>query len=379
MTTVYLHIGTPKTGTTAIQYFMGNNEEALNKQGYSYPYLDLGMDYSDFKYRSGHFLAYTPKEQQRRVVNGEGIRQRGFRILGDIAKKYPNIILSDEVLWYRCNFIPNFWKEIVDELAKINCQLKVVVYLRRQDQVIQSLWNQTIKGSSHFHEEFMESIDTKHFRYFPLEYYKHLNKIAAGIGEENLLVRVYERGQFKDNDILADFMETVGLKLTEDFSRVDVPTNYGLTGNFIEIKKTINSIPQYQEMRNFMSFPVIYASVFQEKENQIPKTSMFNSEEVKEYMAGYEECNRLVAQKYLGQEDGVLFREPLKEQFVWEINEQTMSRDVLIYAAEMFCSQQKKIDELRKEVDEMKRKMDLISNNVLVRVIRRLEKWIKGK
>ena len=40
MATVYLCIGTQKTGTTMLQAFMRNNPEALAEQGYCYP--DMG-------------------------------------------------------------------------------------------------------------------------------------------------------------------------------------------------------------------------------------------------------------------------------------------------------------------------------------------------
>ena len=42
MATVYLCIGTQKTGTTSLQYFMRANEGVLKEQGYSYPYMDIG-------------------------------------------------------------------------------------------------------------------------------------------------------------------------------------------------------------------------------------------------------------------------------------------------------------------------------------------------
>ena len=56
MSTVYISIGTPKTGTTALQTFLRENENELNKQGYCYPMLELGIApyYAD---RNGPFLA----------------------------------------------------------------------------------------------------------------------------------------------------------------------------------------------------------------------------------------------------------------------------------------------------------------------------------
>ena len=36
---LYIHMGTPKTGTTAIQLFLHSNQEILQKQGYQFPNL----------------------------------------------------------------------------------------------------------------------------------------------------------------------------------------------------------------------------------------------------------------------------------------------------------------------------------------------------
>jgi hypothetical protein len=55
MTTLYLHIGMPKTGTTAIQNFLTDNAEALKKYGICYP--DLGFRYPSIGIpRNAHFL-----------------------------------------------------------------------------------------------------------------------------------------------------------------------------------------------------------------------------------------------------------------------------------------------------------------------------------
>lgn len=60
MATVYLCIGTQKTGTTSLQYFMRANEDVLKKQSYSYPYMELGMSDAFYKNRNAHFWFIIP-------------------------------------------------------------------------------------------------------------------------------------------------------------------------------------------------------------------------------------------------------------------------------------------------------------------------------
>ena len=55
MKTLYLHIGTPKTATTAIQVFCAGNQQVLNSYGYIYP--DFGIRYAHVgRHRNAHFL-----------------------------------------------------------------------------------------------------------------------------------------------------------------------------------------------------------------------------------------------------------------------------------------------------------------------------------
>lgn len=65
MATLYLHIGTPKTGTTAIQNFLPLNKSLLNEQGFCYP--DFGYRYYGVnRYRNGHFLVHRRKKLRSR-------------------------------------------------------------------------------------------------------------------------------------------------------------------------------------------------------------------------------------------------------------------------------------------------------------------------
>ena len=66
MKTLYLHIGTPKTGTTSIQHFCKHNEKVLAGKGICYPlfdfkYLDSGNS------RNGLFLQNAYYNEKKKV------------------------------------------------------------------------------------------------------------------------------------------------------------------------------------------------------------------------------------------------------------------------------------------------------------------------
>lgn len=357
MTTVYLCIGTQKTGTTSLQRFMVENRKALAMQGYCYPDLELGMG-SIYKNRNGHFLAYISEEKEKavRIEDNQKKRRDAYKILSELAKEYSNIVLSDEIIWYQCNKIKNFWSDMLEEFRNINCEVKVVVYLRRQDEILQSLWNQRLKAITSVTQNFEKWMQEKRYSWFPLDYFEHLDKIASDIGAENLRVRVFEKGQFEgeENSLLTDYLKTLGITLNSEFVRNVQEPNYGLSGNFIEFKRIMNDIPEYQRLNNFLRTQMVTASVYQAKQRLEAKVSMFDYEEQKAFMKNYEEGNCKVAQKFLGREDGILFKESILELPKWKIKEESMCIDVLTFAIEAFCAQERKIIALQKEIDFLK-------------------------
>lgn len=351
MTTVYISIGTPKTGTTALQNFMYRNDEELRKQGYCYPHLQVGIS-NLYKERNGQFLIYESNHENKRE-HEEQVKERGYEQLAKIAKECPNIVLSDEQIWYRCRRKPDFWKELVERFRNINCEVKVIVYLRRQDQLIQSLWNQSIKMFRKGTLTFPQCLEKNYFRYVPLDYYENLKYMEKDLGKENIIVRPYERGRFEgeEHSLFSDFFQSVGLTLTDGFERPEKTKNLGLEGNYIEIKRLINGVPEYREMRDFLCRPVLNGSIYQSESGGQGKTSMFTYEEQVAYQAQFDESNQKVAEEYLGRKPGEpLFYDEIRETPLWSFNEENMYRDLITCMTEAFCAQEKEIAELRTEV-----------------------------
>ena len=391
MTTVYLHIGTMKTGTSALQSFLDENREVLETQGYCYPKLRLGLKRNYFL-RNANFLIWrSEKEGEEGIAEEKALRDNAFALLEDLAKQYDNIILSDELIWHHCNYLKNFWPNLVERFQAINCEVKVIVYLRRQDLVIQSLWKQFVKLGQRTAKDFMECVNTNVLGFFPLDYYRHLKKIAKYVKKENLIVRVYEKGQFEGEmkSIQSDFLKSIHLDWSKEYLTKDGLVNDSLEGNYIEIKRLINGIPEYREMDDFMVKPIMRASSYQAKMEAPPKTSLFSYEDQEAFLKSYEESNRKVAAEFLGRKDAPLFFETVQEAPVWKIEPETMYRDLVISVSEIFCEQEKKIIKLQEEVENLKqiRQMQIqlqrdvmtMYNSLIFRIYRKIRKILKHK
>lgn len=398
MATVYLCIGMQKTGTTSLQSFMRRNEAALAKQGYCYPLMDVKFPEPYYADRNAHFLVHQTESEG--IVRRK--KEEGYRILEELAGQYANIVLSDEILWYRCNQIENFWQDVIENFRKINCEVKVVAYLRRQDELIHSLWNQRVKGKGGITETFPSYLSNKGYTffpsenqepglcasyterdskvsYFPLYYYENLKKIESHVGRENLYVRIFEPGQFEgeQHTLLSDYLKTLGISYNEDFILEDEMKNDGLTNNFVEIKRIINGISDYKTMKNFLRGPLLAANRCQMERYPDEKSSVFSYEERVAFLKLFEDDNRKTAQEYFGRSDGVLFRKPVADLPKWTADSDTMYRDIMAYALEVFCMQEKQLNLLREELKEIKKEVNELKQGIIFRVYRKMRKIIK--
>ena len=381
MTTVYLCIGMQKTGTSALQRFLRlNSEGELKKQDCCYPFLKLGIDkkYND---RNGHFLVYRAlelegEERKRRETE---VKTKAFEILSEVAKEYSTIILSDELIWHRSQQIENFWSKTVEDFKKINCDVKFHVYLRRQDLFIQSLWNQSIKAMPRIEKSFQECMETNHFKYYPLDFYEHLQKISKAVGRENLIVRVYERDQFEgeEHTLFSDFFKSVHLKLTDNFVEEDNERNIALEGNYLEIRRLMNTIPKYKDMEDFMRSAVYNANEALVLDGTLKKTGMFSYEGQLEYLKQFEESNRRVAIEFLGKEDGILFYDPVKKMEQWKLDPANMYRDIILTMGNALCNQEKKIEKLEERLKSDEEKLKVVDRSVIFRGYRYLQHKLK--
>ena len=136
MKTIFIHIGTPKTGTTAIQNFLNDNRTTLKKYGLIYPVFKVKYQ-RERSVRNGHWL-----------INPEVSREKYdecMKHLIHVTNKFSRVVLTDEGFWNRGGAETDFWLNLRKVLEPRDIQLKVIVYLRRQDDYAYSYYAQRIK------------------------------------------------------------------------------------------------------------------------------------------------------------------------------------------------------------------------------------------
>lgn len=299
MKTLYLHIGSPKTGTTSIQYFCFDNREVLEKKGFCYPSFPYRYPYNNSRLnptvRNGLFC-------QAMYMNEDGVRDKeketeifddAMQRIRGVFETYDNVIISDEDIWSSAGRRrKGFWKDVHEKAQEGGFTVKVIAYVRKQDELIESWWNQTIKHSASRSntmtwEEYLEVYP----QYINLEYYALLKAAADMFGVENIIVRRFNSKYFVDGSLLADFLDILGLKLTDEFLVDDQSVkNTRMTENLCEIKRIINCMPEV-EIEERWRYERLLRDISQEP-GAGPPRRMFSAEEASAFMERYESSNQ---------------------------------------------------------------------------------------
>ena len=186
-----------------------------------------------------------------------------------------------------------------------------------------------------------------------LDYYKTLEKIAGIVGKENIIVRRYDRSRFSEGLIQKDFIQTIGLKFSEEYQIREEVSNVSLTKNCSEIKRILNGLPDLDQKSNDLFRMWLREFSLQSRENR--NSSMMSEQEFQEFMAEYKEGNRRIAREYLGEER--LFEETYQAGEKWNPRNLDMIEDVVkLFGTSTLCLM-KKNEELECEMSDLKYKL----------------------
>lgn len=385
MKTLYLHIGTPKTGTTSLQHFIYENQKVFEEKGFLYPSLPFRFDRID-PIRNAHFLiarCYTPDKKIDKIEEDRYFRQ-GMDIIMNLFKKTDNILLSDEAIW---NMVfkkdkGDLWKKLKKEAEKNDFTVKIIVYLRRQDTLANSWWNQRIKRGKMIYsttkwEDFVENPDR-----IALDYYEPLSMIKSFFGQENMIVRRFGKQYFKNGSIYEDYLECFGLSLSKKFVVTQNDRNLALLGNGHEIKRVLNTISDMPYKDNVF-FRRILAGMSQE-DIKLKSQTMFSAEEAQNFMERYREGNKKIMEEYFG-ENKDLFDMDFSQNDKWELDHTKMEQDIIRFVGHAVVKlreenkeMQTKVSALEKELEEQKKVMTDMQRK-LENPLRKIWASFKGK
>ncbi|MFD2672020.1 hypothetical protein [Marinicrinis sediminis] len=201
---VYLHIGTPKTGSSSLQKYLFENRTTLIKQGFIYP---------------EDVIENRHQNLLQAVLNHDWLSfMRFFENIAVLLVHSDTILVSSEGFYNYTSQFSEVGKLFWQAMAKV-VNLKIIVYLRKHDEFLESFYRQCvinpkvensrigdpIYGQNLCISDFLEHERVK----ANIDYASSLKVWCRIAGEENVIVRPYKA------DIIGDFLKIVNIDESE--------------------------------------------------------------------------------------------------------------------------------------------------------------------
>ena len=345
--TLYLHIGQPKTGTTAIQQFCDINADALAKQGlvyerWAYPQYNAPLR------RNAYFLICDEKNPVR--------LNKGFQKLDEEFSRGSRVLLTDERLW---NHMPSHdyssLRALMKHTDKRGIRVVIVAYLRPQDGWIASLYRQYVQAGKLVPEwnEFIDDLPKR----IQADYSSVLDSLAEIVGRDNLIIRCYDRGLFPGGRIEDDFLQAIGITRTGEMNDLPDEPNPSITNNYTEILRILNPILQghlpVTGTQNFFAKAALACSALH-PEHQ--KHDLFTDEQRVRLSEAVKESNERVSGEYL-EGSKLKLSEPGRIP-TWDPDNDQLNEDMILFFGSLLLEQNKRINKLERQLKTGKKKKD---------------------
>lgn len=294
-----IHIGTMKTGTTALQKALLENRQALSRTGLLYPESGLNRAKHD------HFVwSCRPPE----LLGPRGQREYNKKSLDELLKEAAReiemarprfCVLSAEDFSF---FPPAHFKPLFNRLP----DYRVVIYLRDQKALVESMYKQLVAfgGMTSSFSDFLSSaLSNGRAGSCDLDYYDLLDRWAKVVGKERLLVRTYA-GDVKKN-IVKDFFAAIGFEPSEPISTTR--ENLSIEGPYLDFMLSINDyMPEKFRRRVARDLKRLQQALSAEMASGQAaerKTTLLSAEQAAQIEKSFGVRNRSVAKKFLGREE----------------------------------------------------------------------------
>ena len=210
MSEAILHIGMPKTGSTALQGFFLRNRRLLAQEGVDYPILRTISPRAN-KSINGNMLVSYLVESRHDVW--PRLFRRNVKKLEELASKpHARVLLSEENIYIGdIDVIRGFLADRGFD------RVKVIGYVRRQDDWLISSWKQGCEGGYRA-VPFSNTANYTDVRNW-LSYGSRYEQIARALQpQDRVIVRRYAKGSFVGGDIFRDFCSAADIPWRGDFS-----------------------------------------------------------------------------------------------------------------------------------------------------------------
>jgi hypothetical protein len=208
-TTLHLHIGAPKTGSSAIQAFLTLNREAFQAAtGIHYPESATDKRVLKGKPTSGNGAKIGKLLRAKRRGAVDEAIELAKRELG---RGEAQLLLSNEGFWS----VPNEAMAAFVEALNDQAEIRFLFYARPQVRHLESAYLQVLgnRGFDGDMAAYFESLGRKFFTG------SKLKALSDMVGRERVTVRKYDRKALVGGDVVDDFLDAFGGRMGPQFQR----------------------------------------------------------------------------------------------------------------------------------------------------------------
>lgn len=329
MKDLLVHIGCAKGGSSAIQTGLRLNHRELASRGVAVPGVDL-------KPRSevtgSHSSFFEARLEERRATP--------IPELGDLLQHAAEAIDASTVVVSAENLSnPNGFERVFGNL-KDRFHVRILLYVRRQDDLLESSWQQwDIKHGGSLLAWTVRNIGVRG------NWCRVVEPWASTFGEERIVARVYDRKLLVGGDVFPDFCEVLG----QDTEGLELPgeRNPGLNSM---LSRAVEGNPHLFDGPHDQSF---YQSVRELAHDLVVKDSeapaLFSDEEAQAIMSVYAQGNERFRRKYLPHVKRPLFRPKRATSRPAHVSQERFERHLL----------QLQVFNLHRQLDEVRQHLRL--------------------
>lgn len=213
MINIIIHIGPPKTGTSAIQKWLKDHTDDLKQCGVYYPeHLEDSNGVS-----SGNLLSIFERTKNDYTFSAQRLEALVKRT---IALECNTLLLSSEF----------FFNRLFKELKSLS-NVKMIAYVRNPADLFESHYNQSVKRHGNV------SAFKAHIA-LPMQSIKLLGEYADVLGERFIL-RAYHDSLFVEGNIVSDFLYALKIPIKNVIKSRRVNNSYCLEA--LEVKRWFNA------------------------------------------------------------------------------------------------------------------------------------------
>jgi len=303
-----LHIGTEKTGSTAIQQFLHNNWDKFKAQGVhvctsvgkpnnrSLPAAFMAPDRMDDFLRRMQHRDPAAREQWKRQLLKEFLKE-----IKKAKSKSDVFVISSEHFHSRLHR-----KEEVQELysfiAPLFSSIKVICYLRRQDHLALSRYSEAMRAG-HVHPSPVPAGVSRNRAKLPVyfDFEALLERWSAAFGEDNIEPHIYSKKDLRDGNVIHDFLHAAGLHRDDSYENKVENANMALSAEaqmiLLGLNRKLKEQGQTESRRRLRGKLARYLQA-----NAPGKSRQPTASEARDFFDLFEDSNNAVARHWFGRE-----------------------------------------------------------------------------